>query len=312
MILVTGGPGFIGQRLIRRLVDEGKDVRVLIRPAAYSPNIPQGVSVQAAISNLNDTRGLRAALVGVDTVFHLAGVDWVDARDDLRAIEIDGTRNLLETAQDAGVKRLVYVSHLDADRASAFPVLKAKGIAEEFIRQNPIPFTIIRSGLVFGPGDHFTVPLAQLMAYTQRAFLLPSDGAVLLQPIWVEDLISCLVWSLEDEETIGQTFEIGGPEHLSLRAIIALIQEKAKLGPRFVPVRPSYLRLLVSLLHLTMPRLPLSNFWLDYFAADRLTELDNVSRIFQLMPSRISQRLEYLEGVNWESSMRERLAGRSS
>jgi NADH dehydrogenase len=308
MILVTGGPGFVGQRLIRRLVEEGAQVRALIRPSRRTPQLPAGVAVQAAISSLGDERGLRAALVGVDTVFHLAGVDWLDAHDDLRTITIDGTRTLLETAQDAGVKRLIFLSHLDADRAAAYPVLKAKGIAEEFIRQSPIPYTILRSALAFGPGDHFTVPLAQLIAFSPRVFPLPSDGAMQLQPLWVEDLVSCLVGCLDDEETIGRTLEIGGPEHLSFRQVMDQVMQMAGLERQLLPLRPSYLRVLVSTLHTAMPRLPASNYWLDYLAADRICELDSVPHIFQLLPARFSQHLEYLQNVDWRAALRTQMA----
>ncbi|MEX2144247.1 MAG: NAD(P)H-binding protein [Anaerolineales bacterium] len=300
MILVTGGPGFIGQRLIRRLVDEGHSIRTLIRPSARTPRLPQGVAVQAAIASLNDVRGVRAALMGVDTIFHLAGVDWADAHVNFRASETEGTRNLLEAAQDAGVKRLVYLSHLDADRASAFPALKAKGIAEEFIRQSPLDYTILRSSLVFGPGDHFTTGLAKLMAFVPRVFPLPADGETRLQPFWVEDLVSCLAWCLEDSETVGQTIQVGGPEHISLRRIAEQILLKTGIQLSLVSGRPSYLRILVKLARIFAPRLPASNYWLDYLAADRICELDNVPRLFHLMPARFSQKIEYLAGVDWQ------------
>ncbi|MCW5873467.1 MAG: NAD-dependent epimerase/dehydratase family protein [Anaerolineales bacterium] len=309
MILVTGGPGFIGQRLIGRLVQEGRQVRTLIRPSQHSPQLPHGVSVQAAISSLADVRGLRAALVGVDTVYHLAGIDWADPGDDLRTTDIDGTRNLLQAAQDAGVERLVYLSHLDADRAAAYPALKTKGIAEEFVRQSPIPSTILRSAIVYGPGDHFTVRLAQLLATVPRVFPLPGDGGALLQPIWVEDLVTCLAWCLEDDDTLGQTIQVGGPEHISYRRILELVMEHSQQPRHLLPVRPSYLRLLNVLLHTLAPRLPVSSYWLDYLAADRICELDIVPRLFHLMPARFSQRLEYLHGVDWKANLRASTSG---
>ncbi len=303
MILVTGGAGFVGQRLIRRLVDEGHSIRTLIRPSERTPRLPHGVAVQAAISSLGDVRGLRAALVGVETVFHLAGVDWLEPSDSFRATETDGTRNLLEAAQDAGVRRLIFLSHLDADRAAAFQALKAKGIAEEFIRQSSLDYTILRSSLAFGPGDHFTTGLAKLMAAVPRVFPLPMDGKTLVQPIWVEDLVSCLAWCLEDSETIRQTIEIGGPEHLTLRHVAELILQKMGIQRRFIPLRPSYMRLAISLLRSTRPKLPVSAYWLDYLAADRICELDNLPRHFHILPARISQKIEYLAGVDWKKAV---------
>ena len=119
MILVTGGTGFIGKALIRLLVDLGYPVRTLIRPSPRSPSLPRGIPVDVAVSSLNDERGLGAAMVGVDTIFHLAGGEWSGPRASLMQIDIQGTRAVVEAAVDAGVKRIFYVSHLGADRASA-------------------------------------------------------------------------------------------------------------------------------------------------------------------------------------------------
>lgn len=307
MILVTGGAGFIGQRLIRRLVDEGREIRTLIRPSARTPQLPQGVPVEAAISSLADARGLRAAMVGVEMVYHLAGVTWSDPSPNIRVTESEGTRNLLEAAQDAGVKRIVYLSHLDADRAAAFPLLKAKGIAEEFIRQQTIPHTILRSGLAFGPGDHFTTGIAKLMAYLPRFFPIPSDGETLLQPIWVEDLVSCLAWCLDDEDMVGQTFELGGPEHLTFRHIVESVKEKTKLDRQLLSFRPSYLRIIRNLLRIVSPKLPVSTLWLDYLAADRICGLDTMARVFHMMPARFSQKIEFLSGVDWRAAMQKQM-----
>ena len=129
MILVTGGTGFIGKSLIRNLVESGNVVRTLIRPSPRSPELPHGVPVEIAVSSLNDARSLRAAMVGVKVVYHLAGVERRGAYADLMAVDIQGTRLVTEAAADAGVERIFFLSHLGADRASAFPVLKAKAIA---------------------------------------------------------------------------------------------------------------------------------------------------------------------------------------
>jgi uncharacterized protein YbjT (DUF2867 family) len=91
------------------------------------------------------------------------------------------------------------VSHLGADRASAYPVLKAKGIAEESIRRCGIDYTILRSAILFGPGDFFTTLLACLASAQPIFFLLPGDGDTVLQPLWVEDLATGLAWALDDE-----------------------------------------------------------------------------------------------------------------
>ncbi len=101
MILVTGGTGFIGRALIRHLVDNGYQVRTLIRPSAESPRLPKGVPVEVAVASFNDQRGLRAALVGVDTVYHLAGVERRGVHADLLENDIQGTQAVVNSAKDA-------------------------------------------------------------------------------------------------------------------------------------------------------------------------------------------------------------------
>jgi len=294
MILVTGGTGFVGQALIRQLVAQGKAVRTLLRPSQSSPNLPRGIPVEVAVSSLNDERSLRAALKGVDTIFHLAGSERIGSKADLTGVDIAGTRTLVQTAVQAKVKRIFYLSHLGADRASAFALLKAKAIAEHFIVKSGVNYTIFRSGPIYGPGDQFTTALAKLLRMSPGFFLMPGDGNTLLQPIWIEDLITCLLLSLDDPQTLNQTFSIGGAEYYRFREIVEILLQKLSLKRFLVSIQPPYLRLIGLFMEQFMPRFPVSIFWLDYLAVDRTCALDILPRLFGLMPVRFSQNLDYL------------------
>ncbi|MFM8323083.1 MAG: SDR family oxidoreductase [Chloroflexota bacterium] len=302
MILVTGGTGFIGGALIRHLAELGFPVRTLIRPSPVSPRLPRGVALDVAVSSLNDERGLRAAMVGVDTVFHLVSGEWKGPREDLAAIDINGTRAVVAAAEDAGVERIFYVSHLGADRASAYPVLKAKGIAEEAIRRSRLKHTILRTAIVFGPNDGFTTGIARILALNPLLFLLPGDGSVQLQPLWVEDLVTCLTWAMQDPDSQNRTYDIGGPEYLSFRQVVELVMQATGQRRLLVSTPPPYLRALTVFVESFFRRLPVSVYWLDYMAVNRTTALDTMPRAFNLMPSRISQRLDYLGGRSWRRS----------
>ena len=301
--MVTGGTGFIGQALVRHLVDAGHRVRILLRASAQSPNLPRSLPVEVAVSGLNDDRGLRAAMVGVDIVYHLAGAEWRGAYASLLEIDIRGTQNVVAAAADARVNRLFFVSHLGADRASAYPVLKAKAIAEEYIRRSGIDFTILRTAIVFGNNDGFTTGLAQLIAGIPRIFIVPGDGESLLQPLWVEDLATCLLWALDDVGTSNQTFEIGGPEYLTFNEVVHTVIEALDVRRRLIHLRQPYMRALTVFLENLLPATPVSVYWLDYLATNRASNLDAIPRLFNLMPARFSQRLAYLEGRDWRRQM---------
>jgi NADH dehydrogenase len=294
MILVTGGTGFIGQALIRQLTAMGYQVRTLIRPSKTSPSLPRGVSVEAVVCGLNDARGLRSAMREVETVYHLAGAEFAGNRPNLQSVDIDGSRAVAEAAHDAGVGRIIFLSHLGADRASAYPVLKAKGIAERYIMQCGVASTIFRSAVVYGEGDHLTIPLSRLLRMNPFLFLMPGDGAVQLQPIAIDDLVTTLTLALEDEQTVNQVYSIGGPEFLTFRQITDLVAENIRAKRLIVPVPPAYLRLLAVWLDQSWRKYPISIFWQDYLAADRTCEIDTLPRNFGLMPERMSKKLDYL------------------
>jgi len=302
-ILITGGTGFIGKALIRHLVESGYQVRTLIRPSVKSPNLPFGVPVDVAVSSLSDERGLRAAMVGIETIYHLAGGEWRGPRASLMDIDIQGTRAVVRAAEDAGVERIFYLSHLGADRASAFPVLKAKAIAEEFIRRSKLDYTILRTAIVFGPNDGLTTGLARILGVIPFFFFIPGDGRVMLQPLWVEDLVTCLTWSMDDPKTRKGTFDIGGPEYLPFEQIVHLVMQEIGINRRLVCVYPPYLRMGTVLLESMFPNLPVSVYWLDYLAVNRTTAIDTIPRVFKLMPAKMSQRLAYLRGVDWRTSL---------
>lgn len=303
MILVTGGTGFIGQALIRQLVAAGHPVRTLIRPSKKSPNLPKGIPVDVTVCGLKDERGLRAAMKGIQLVYHLAGSESQGSRADLMSVDIQGTQAVARAAAEAHVERFFYLSHLGADRASAYPILKAKAIAENHIRQSGVNHTILRSAIVFGMHDHFSNGLAAALQAIPGVFFMPGDGKNLLQPIWIEDLVTCLIWAAEDSGTTNSTYQVGGPEYISLLDATQTIQQVIGIQRQFVHVTPAYMRGLTVLMEHTIRRFPLSVFWLDYFAADRTGPLDTLPRVFGLLPARFSNRLEHLKGQKWQSSL---------
>jgi NADH dehydrogenase len=259
------------------------------------------------VVSLNDERGVRAALRGIDHVYHLASASSQGRRGNLLTTDIEGTRNLANASRDAGIERLIFLSHIGANRASAFPIQKSKGIAEEHIRKSGVPYTIIRTSVVFGPEDRFTTNLAGLLRAVPFFFPIPSDGRSLLQPLWVEDLVTSLVWSLENPSTINQTYEVGGGEYFTLRQVLETLMNVTHTRRLLVPMSPPYMRVLLVMLDSFIPNFNISTYWLDYVAVNRTCPVDNLPRTFGLMPARFAYRLDYLARKPWYSAIAERL-----
>ena len=296
MILVTGGTGFIGRILVSHLVTLGYPVRLLLNPSRDYPKLPRGVSVEVAISNMNDERNLRASMKDIDTVFHLVGTEWKGIHAEYEEVDIRAARMFSNVAKQMNVKRFIYMSHIGADKSSAYNLLRAKALAEGAIRESGVPYTIVRSGIVYGQNDHFTSTLRDFVMKTRGPLLIPGGDATLIQPIWVEDLITALMLCMDDDATLNQTIYTGGIETFTFREVLELVMQTIRKKKRIVPVQASILRQIYIANEQWFPKRIPMYFWLDYMAEDRITALDILPREFGLMPTRITQNIDYLRG----------------
>lgn len=304
-VLVTGSTGFIGRALTQRLSESGYAVRVLLRPSKETPRLPRNVDVEAVVAGLDDPRGLTAAMQGVKAVYHLAGAETGGVYASLLDTDIRGTQAIASAAAQSGVERLLYVSHLGVDRSSAYPLMRSKAIAEENIRRSGAPYTILRSAIVFGPGDSFTTGIGVLAQISRLFFLLPGGGKTLLQPLWIDDLVTCLVWGMEDDSLVNQSIEIGGAEYLTFRQIAEMVLGVMNKPRWMLSTHPALLRGLTVVIESIYQRAPINQFWLDYLAAARTCALDTLPRTFHLMPTRFTQQqLSYLRQVDWQALAR--------
>lgn len=298
MILVTGGTGFIGQILVRNLVSLGYPVRLLINPSNQTPRIPRGIAVDVAISSIHDERNLRAAMKDVQTVFHLIGTEWRGINAEYADVDIEAARKISSVAFQMGIERFFYLSHLGADKASAYSLLQAKANAEAAIIASGVPYTIIKTAPVYGKGDHFTESFAKLIRQIPFVIPLPGDGDSKIQPIWIDDLVTCLLLCMDDEKTVNQSIEIGGMEILSIHECMELIMDAVGIHKRFLNIPPVWMRNLIIAFEQWFEGFPKLYFWADYLAEDRITSLDVLPRRFSLIPTRMSRNLGYLSEKN--------------
>jgi uncharacterized protein YbjT (DUF2867 family) len=275
MILVTGASGFIGRSLLLALSDAERPVK------AYRGRI-------------NDPLSLRAELLDVDTVFHLAGSETRDRVRLLKHVDVEGTERLLEECRRARVERFILVSRLNADPHSLYPLLKAKGQQERLILDSGIPYTILRSATLFGKEDRFLNVISALAAWSWPFVWLPGGGRVAMQPLWVEDLVRCLMLCLERNDLVNQTLEVGGEERLHYAAIVRHVL--AMTGTRRIPLGfgVKLMRPISAVLFGWWPRPPVTRFFLDRFSVPEVVALDSVNRQFGFRPARLAGHTAYL------------------
>ncbi len=294
MILVTGATGFIGRHLIRDLMAQGLPVRCLLPPFA-TKHLPWDVQHPHAphilTGTILDAEATFRAVTGVHTIIHLSSAQWWGRQRDLERIEVGGTRNLVAQARAARVGRIITLSHIGASPASAYTLLRVKGQVEEIIKNSGLAYTIIRSGLVFGEEDAFINHIAMLLSLNPLFFLMPGRGEVVLHPIYIQDLVSALIHSLETLEVVDHVVEIGGAEYTTLEDMLRTVMRVTGLYRPLVPTPPYLLRWLTAFFSFILPRSAMTAQWLDVLATNRSTRLSNAYDYFGIRPRRFEDTL---------------------
>ena len=218
MILITGASGFLGRHLLRRLVGAGETVRCLVR--AESAGLPwlQAQSVEVAPGHLLDADAVGAACRGSRQIVHLAAPVHEGGDAVVERVNRQGTEILVDAARCARVERVLMVSPLGTASSAGLPFLRSRGVAEDCLRESGLPFVILQSSLMFGRGDRLISGMIRLLQRT-GLLLIPGTGKTMLQPIWVGDVVSCLLRALYDEATLDRTIPLGGPQHLTYEEI---------------------------------------------------------------------------------------------
>lgn len=285
LILITGATGFIGRALVARLQAEDLPIRVLVaaRGRAEAPFAPP---IEVVKGSLTEPERLYRAMLGVHTVYHLVGAQWWGRQRDLERVDVAGTQAVITAGRAARIGRLIVLSHLGAAPSSAFTLLRAKGRVEEAVRSSGLPYTIFRTGIVFGPGDTFVNGIAQLIRGNPFVFFQPGRGEGLLHPLYIDDLTEALYRTLEQIDTVDQTINIGGPEYLTFNEIIRTVMRVTKARRAIFAVPPYLLRATSNLMLRFFPNWPMTPQWLDLLAANRTASMGTLYDLFGIHPRR--------------------------
>jgi nucleoside-diphosphate-sugar epimerase len=258
-ILVTGGTGFTGSHLCRRLVAEGYSVRALVRDKRQGGDLTRW-GLELVRGDLRDCASLEQATVGVDIVYHIAALFRPEnvSRREMWETNVEGTRNILDASIKAGVKRFVHCStigvHGDIKNPPAnedtpygpgdyYQESKTEGerIALQYMAEGQLPIVVFRPGGIYGPGDLRFLKLFR--AIKKRRFVMLGSGQVLYQLIYIDDLIDGILLCGTKEAAIGNTYILTGEEPVTLNQLVLEIANVVNVPPpqlRF-PVTPVYL-----------------------------------------------------------------------
>ena len=270
-ITVFGGSGFLGRRIVRRLSEDGAEVRVAVRhPERAGLRTESGKpgQVTAVHADVWDAATVAPAVAGADAVVNTVG-HYVERGDaSFEAIHGQGARHVAEAAAEAGVRRLVHISGIGADPASDSSYVRARATGERLVREAFPAATILRPSVMFGPDDAFLNTLAAL-ARVMPALPLFGAGEVRLQPVYVDDVAAAVAKALATPAAAGKLYELGGPRAYTYKALVRLVLEQTGRTRLLLPVPYAVWHGLAAVTA-PLPRRPISRDQV------RLMEKDNV------------------------------------
>ncbi|MCZ8317891.1 MAG: complex I NDUFA9 subunit family protein [Lysobacteraceae bacterium] len=292
-ITVLGGTGFVGRALLARLAAEGHALTVLSRnPHAHLVRLlPPGTRV--ATGDVHDPAFLRAHFAGADAVINLVGIlnETGDNGRGFHRAHVALTKLVIAACELAGVRRLLQMSSLNAGRGASH-YLKSRGEAESAVRASALDWTIFQPSVIFGPGDGFFCRFAALLAI---APVMPlARAGTRFAPVFLGDVVEAFRRALHDPRTIGQTYELYGPDVHTLGELVAMTARQRGLKRLMVPL-PDVLGRLQGLVFDLVPGKPFSSDNFRSLLTDSVGAVDGLHRL-GIVPTRIGQQLPAILG----------------
>jgi NADH dehydrogenase len=315
-ITVLGGTGFLGTRLVARLIKDGHQVTVLSRDREQHKHLLVLPGLTLKNCDVYDEAQLSEHFRGKDVVINLVGI--LNERGfggaGFRRAHTELTRCVLLAARSAGVTRLLQVSALKASVDAPSYYLRSKGDAEQLIRESSfaLDWTILEPSVMFGPGDSFLNRFAALLAAVPLIFPLAKPNAR-FQPVLVDDVIEALLRCLRGGACNRQTYELGGPQIYTLREIVGLV---AKLTGqrRWIVGLPDAIAYLQALAMNFVPGRPFSTDNYRSLTVDSVCTEDGFAKLGLKPQSMVASARQYLGALedNARLSHNRASAGRNS
>ena len=236
-IVVFGGTGFLGRRVVWRLRKAGFSVRIASRHPDRGHRLfdfddPQLRSVEA---NIHDEQSIADALAGAYGGGYAGRLYVEHVRETCPAVHVEAAQRLADQARRAQVEQFAHVSGIGSDAGSSSLYIRKRGEGELAVRAAFADTILIRPAVMFGPDDSFLTSILKLLG---RLPIYPMFGRGLtrLQPAYVEDVAEAIARALNRKDVDAITFEFGGPRVYSYEELLRVIADEASLKPMFVPI----------------------------------------------------------------------------
>lgn len=300
-VLVTGANGFVGSHVVPALLADGHRVVALVRNERAGEHVLRRLvasdhaAVEIRHGDVTRPETLPAALRGVDAIVHLVAI----ARDynggaDLRLVNTEGTRNVVEAARTAGVQRLVHMGAMGVLDDPRLHYASSKAKAEAIVAASGLDYTILKPSLLFGERDGFFNIVGGLVRMAP-VVPVPGNGKSRFQPIAAQDVARCVVLSLARPETIGQAIEIGGPRYWTYQEITSEVARAMGKRRLIVPMPVALIRLVAGTFErVRIIDFPVATDQLRQLKLDNIGPLDGVQSAFGFAPTDMEGQLWYL------------------
>jgi NADH dehydrogenase len=294
MIFVTGANGFVGRNLVRQLQKDGIAVRALVRNTAKAARL-RDLGAELVDGDISNPSSLESAMEGCEKVIHLVGIIQEAPGVTFKGVHVDGTRNVLEAAKKAGVRQFIYQSALGTRPNAKSQYYRTKWEAEELARASGLPFTILRPSLIYGPGDLFTIRLAETIRISP---VLPviGTGQSKVQPIFIDDVIKCILMISTSDSYLNEMYEIGGPEQLTYEEVTKAIAAALGIKRPTMHMPMFLMRTMAKVAETVLPKPPVTTEQLIMLQEDNVCSMRDIREVFGIEPVRFRDGLSRFLG----------------
>jgi uncharacterized protein YbjT (DUF2867 family) len=282
MILVTGGTGFVGTHLIRSLRAQNVAVRAVVRDPDKA-RLLKDLGADLVKGDVSDKASLDTAARGVDRVVHLVGIIQEGPGVTFQGVHVDGTRNVVEASRSAGVRHFFYQSSLGTRPGAQSTYHKTKWQAEEIVRASGLPFTILRPSLIYGPGDQFTIRLSEMIRLAPVIPIIGS-GKSKVQPIFIDDVISCILKAVTSDAFLNAQYEVGGPDQLTYEEVTTAIAEAMGVKRPTLHIPLLFMRSIARVFETLLPKPPVTTDQLIMLQEDNVCTMHDIRDAFGIDP----------------------------